>query len=82
VADLVKTESWIMDGTYESTLDLRLPAADVVIFVKDWSILRFHRILFRRLGGSTRPARMLLLDKNSIWITCDIFFVSPKSPDQ
>ena len=33
VASLIQAESWIMDGTYESTLDLRIPAADTVVVI-------------------------------------------------
>jgi len=38
---LIQTESWIMDGTYESTLDLRIPAADAVILIESsrWTCL-------------------------------------------
>ena len=57
VAGLIDSESWIMDGTYESTLDLRIPAADAVILIDDWSILRLLRVMARRFGGGdkTRP---------------------------
>ena len=34
VAELTRGPAWIMDGTYESTLDLRLPAADAVIVLE------------------------------------------------
>jgi len=33
VGSLIRQESWIMDGTYESTLDLRIPAADAIIML-------------------------------------------------
>lgn len=33
VGTLIHADRWIMDGTYESTLDLRLPAADAVIVI-------------------------------------------------
>ncbi len=33
VSKLIRKPSWVMDGTYESTLDLRIPAADAVIVV-------------------------------------------------
>lgn len=41
VSSLVEQESWIMDGTYESTLDLRIPAAEAIIMVNRprWSCL-------------------------------------------
>jgi adenylate kinase family enzyme len=33
VEDLLKRESWIMDGNYSGTLDLRLGACDTVVFL-------------------------------------------------
>jgi adenylate kinase family enzyme len=41
VSSLVRQESWIMDGTYESTLDLRIPAAEAIIMISRprWSSL-------------------------------------------
>jgi len=46
VSSLIQEESWIMDGTYESTLDLRIPAADVIVLIETsrwtclWRMLR------------------------------------------
>ncbi|MDA7966048.1 hypothetical protein [Ruegeria sp.] len=34
VADLVNRERWVMDGTTVSTFDLRLPRADLVVWVR------------------------------------------------
>jgi len=68
VAGLANSENWIMDGTYESTLDLRIPAADAVIFIDDWSMLRLFRVLARRFGGGDKnrpdapPGQKLDLD--------------------
>ena len=41
VSSLIKQQSWIMDGTYESTLDLRIPAAEAIVMVNRprWSCL-------------------------------------------
>lgn len=41
VSSLIEQHSWIMDGTYESTLDLRIPAAEAIIMVDRprWSCL-------------------------------------------
>ena len=41
VSSLVTQESWIMDGTYESTLDIRVPAAEAIIMISRprWSCL-------------------------------------------
>jgi adenylate kinase family enzyme len=41
VSSLIERDSWIMDGTYESTLDLRIPASEAIIMVDRprWSCL-------------------------------------------
>ncbi len=57
VAELTRAPAWIMDGTYESTLDLRIPAADAVIVVE---VRRLYCLLglFRRRfldGRRLRP---------------------------
>jgi adenylate kinase family enzyme len=57
VAELIRAPAWIMDGTYESTLDLRIPAADAVIVVE---VRRLYCLLglFRRRfldGRRLRP---------------------------
>jgi adenylate kinase family enzyme len=41
VSSLIEQDSWIMDGTYESTLDLRIPAAEAIIMLNRprWSCL-------------------------------------------
>ncbi len=31
--ELVRRDSWVMDGTYDNSLDIRLPRADTVIFL-------------------------------------------------
>lgn len=52
VTALIERDSWIMDGTYESTLDLRIPAAEAIIMVDRprwsclWGVVR--RSLFYR----------------------------------
>ena len=57
VASLVRRPAWIIDGMYESTLDLRLPAADAVIVIERprlaclWSV--YTRTLKYR-GGRER----------------------------
>jgi adenylate kinase family enzyme len=46
VSDMVRQESWVIDGTYESTLDLRIPAAEAIIVTKCprwvslWGVIR------------------------------------------
>lgn len=50
-------DSWIMDGNYSRTLDLRLERADTVIFLDLPRLLCLYRIIKRRLqyNGRTRP---------------------------
>ena len=46
VDSLIRQPCWIMDGTYESTLDLRIPAAEAIVMVNRarwsclWGVLR------------------------------------------
>lgn len=56
VMDLVAGDSWIMDGTYERTLHLRVPAAEFVILFESrrWACL--WRIIKRKLIDD-RPGR-------------------------
>lgn len=57
VAALVQHDAWVMDGTYENTLDLRIPAADAVFLIDKsrtsclWRIVRRKAIQF----GTHRP---------------------------
>ena len=47
VKDLSARESWIMDGTYERSLDLRMPRADAVILLECPTELCLERVLRR-----------------------------------
>ena len=57
VRDLVAGERWVMDGNYGATLDMRLAAADTVIFMDFPTRLCLWRVLARwvRHRGRTRP---------------------------
>ena len=57
VQDLTLRESWIMDGNYSGTLDVRLSVADTVIFLDFPRILCLARIIKRRFmyTGQSRP---------------------------
>jgi adenylate kinase family enzyme len=48
VEELLKKDSWIMDGNYGGTLDLRLTACDTVIFLDIPRSICLRRILKRR----------------------------------
>lgn len=54
---LVTRDSWIMDGTYGGTLDIRLSAADTIIFLDFSRYLCIFRALKRRIQyhQRTRP---------------------------
>ena len=49
VRTLIQKPHWIMDGTYERTLPLRLPAADTVMIIEGWRIACLYRVLKRKL---------------------------------
>lgn len=57
VRRIVERESWLMDGNYGGTLDIRLAAADAVIFLDLPRSLYIRRVVLRRLryAGGTRP---------------------------
>lgn len=54
---LVKLESWIIDGNYGSTFDIRLPAADTIIFLDIPRVICIYRAFKRVLQyrNRTRP---------------------------
>jgi adenylate kinase family enzyme len=65
VVTLTEREQWIMDGTYESTLDLRIPRADAIILIEDnrWNCLYRafrRRVLADRQVRPDAPARQKL----------------------
>jgi adenylate kinase family enzyme len=61
VASLIERDSWIMDGTYESTLDLRIPAAEAIIMVDRprlsciWGVIRRSMIYRNRPRPDAPP---------------------------
>ena len=57
IADAVAGERWVMDGTSPGTLDLRLPRADLVIWLRMPRILSLWRVVMRRIrySGRSRP---------------------------
>ena len=48
VAGLLQQATWIMDGTYESTLHLRIPAADLLIVLEQSRLTCLWRVLKRK----------------------------------
>ena len=57
VRGLIRQESWIMDGTYESTLDLRIPAADAAIVLERSRLTCLWNVLQRKasIDDDSRP---------------------------
>jgi adenylate kinase family enzyme len=55
--ELIKPESWIIDGNYTNTLDIRMAAADTIIFLDYPRGHCLYRVLKRRVqyAGKTRP---------------------------
>ena len=55
--ELVKGESWIMDGNYSGTLDIRLPVSDTVVYLDLPRRTCLWRVMKRRLQdrGRSRP---------------------------
>ena len=57
VATLLQRPAWIIDGFYESTLDLRIPAAESIIVVERSRLACLCGILWRKISGedAARP---------------------------
>ena len=55
VAQLIKRETWIIDGNYRSTLQMRLEAADSVVFLDLPPWICAMRALKRRIQYHNRP---------------------------
>ncbi len=57
VERLVRSETWILDGNYGGTMDLRLAAADTIIFLDLPRTLCIWRAIQRRIryAGKSRP---------------------------
>ena len=56
VKELAARESWIMDGTYERSLDLRMPRAEAIVLLECPSELCLERVLRRESEGA-KPVR-------------------------
>jgi adenylate kinase family enzyme len=54
---LVEADAWIMDGNYGATMDVRLAAADTVIFLDLPTHVCLRRVLVRRLRSLTGHRR-------------------------
>lgn len=77
VTELVQRDTWIMDGNYRSTLDIRVPEADTIIFLDFPRHIATFRVITRYLrnlgkeredvGGNNRDK----IDLEFIrWVLC------------
>jgi adenylate kinase family enzyme len=55
VQELTKEEAWIMDGNYGGTMDIRLQAADTIIYLDRSRWLCLYRVLKRIIFNYGRP---------------------------
>jgi adenylate kinase family enzyme len=57
VKELLEGESWIIDGNYTGTLDLRLAACDTVIFLNTSRFICLWRVIKRKIAyrNKNRP---------------------------
>jgi adenylate kinase family enzyme len=57
VVELLQRDSWVMDGNFGGTLDLRLAACDTAIFLDLPPIVCLWRVIKRRMRhrGASRP---------------------------
>ena|SRR3989344_8757273 len=54
IAELVFKEKWIIDGQYSSTLDIRMPAADTIIYFDFKKLFCLYRIV-KRIFDRSQP---------------------------
>ena len=57
IQQIVQRDTWVIDGNYGSTLDIRFAATDTIIFLDYPRLLCLYRVLKRRVQytGRTRP---------------------------
>lgn len=55
--ELIRRPSWIIDGNYGNTLELRIAGADTIIFLDINRLICIYQILkrVRKYNGTTRP---------------------------
>lgn len=55
VKSLITRESWILDGTYESTLDLRIPAAEAIVMIDHPRLKSLWDVFRRSMAHRDKP---------------------------
>jgi adenylate kinase family enzyme len=81
VKELVARDAWVMDGNYSSTMDIRMPAADTIIFmdVPRWRCLWRVTIRLIRYRGKSRPDLPLGCPEKLDWAFLKWIWDFPKS---
>ena len=64
---LVKGERWILDGNYGGTMEIRLAAADTIVFLDPPPLRCIWRVVGRRARDEPASARRLLGFVAYIW---------------
>ncbi|MBB4687365.1 P-loop NTPase family protein [Amycolatopsis jiangsuensis] len=57
VATAASTDSWVIDGNYSATMDLRLPLADTVVFLDVSRSVSLYRVFRRQLREHGRDTQ-------------------------
>ncbi len=57
IREIIKNDSWVIDGNYSSSLDIRLKEADTLIYLNYPTSLSLYRVIKRRImyHNKTRP---------------------------
>jgi adenylate kinase family enzyme len=81
VEQVISRDSWIIDGNYGGTLDLRLEACDTVVFLDIPRLICLWRVLRRQLGhlGKTRPELPVGCPERLTWEFLVWIWTYPKS---
>lgn len=82
VEQLAAKKAWIMDGNYRGTIDIRLPAADTIIFLDRSRWLCLFRAIKRilRYYGKTRPDMAANCPERLDWEFLKYIYQFPEKP--